>query len=150
MAELGFVYDCSVFPSTHEFGGIPNFPATPAIIKTTNGILKELPINIGDFWGRKIVYTGGGYFRVMPYSKIRKSMLNETYTMSYFHPSDFDPHQPHMPHLSMMRQIKNRVGLRGAFGKFCRYLSDFDFVNIHTADSIIDWSECKILRLDEI
>ena len=34
LAELGFKYDSSVFPSTHEFGGIPGFKAEPTILKT--------------------------------------------------------------------------------------------------------------------
>ena len=28
LAKLGFRYDCSVFPSQHEFGGIPEFPSS--------------------------------------------------------------------------------------------------------------------------
>lgn len=150
LAELGFVYDCSVFPSNHEFGGIPSFPAAPSIITTPNGSLKEFPINIGTILGREIIFTGGGYFRVFPYSKLKSLTELSPYIMAYFHPSDFDPKQPHMRHLSLMRQIKNRIGLRGSYKKFCRYLADFDFVDIHTADSKIDWTKCEYIKLEEI
>ena len=47
LAELGFKYDSSVFPSTHEFGGIPSYPAEPSILRTHNGDLKEFPICLG-------------------------------------------------------------------------------------------------------
>ena len=150
LTELGFIYDCSVFPSTHEFGGIPNFKAAPTIIETPSGELKELPINLGRVLGRDLVYTGGGYFRVFPYGIIKRLMLKSTYTMSYFHPSDFDPKQPNMPQLSIMRQIKNRIGLKGSYKKFCRYLADFDFIDIPTADNKMNWSECKHIKLEEI
>lgn len=150
LAELGFVYDCSVFPSQHEFGGIPGFPASPTIISTSKGDLKELPINLGNVLGREIVYTGGGYFRIFPYGKLKKMTQASQYIMSYFHPSDFDPGQPHMPQLSAMRQLKNRIGLKGSYKKFCRYISDFEFVDILKADTMIDWSKCKTIKLEDI
>ena len=150
LAELGFVYDCSVFPSVHEFGGMPEFEAKPSIIETPHGILKELPINLGQILGRDIIFSGGGYFRILPYPMLKRMTLESEYVMSYFHPSDFDPEQPHMPHLSMMRQFKNRVGLKGSYKKFCRYIADFEFVDIHKADTMIDWSECKTIKLEDI
>ena len=112
-------------------------------IVTTNGELKELPINLGQFLGREIVYTGGGYFRVIPYAILQRMTKRAPYVMSYFHPSDFDPEQPHMPQLSLMRQFKNRVALRGSYAKFKKYISDFDFVSIPDAASHIDWSNCQ-------
>lgn len=150
LTELGFVFDCSVFPSTHEFGGIPNFKPSPTLIETPNGVLKELPINLGRAFGRDVVFTGGGYFRIFPYGKLKKLMSKTDYTMSYFHPSDFDPGQPNMPQLSLMRQLKNRIGLKGAYEKFCHYISDYDFIDIHTADSIIDWEKVSVVKLEDL
>ena len=150
LAELGFKYDCSVFPSVHEFGGIPGFPAEPAIIETPKGDLKEFPINLGKILGREIVYTGGGYFRVIPYLMLKKMASQSPYVMSYFHPSDFDPNQPQMPQLTLMRQFKNRVALKGSYEKFKRFIADFHLVNLPTADLQIDWKTCKRLKLSEI
>ncbi len=150
LVELGFTYDCSVFPSTHEFGGIPNFPPMPSIIETSKGLLREFPINLGRVLGREIVYTGGGYFRIMPYWKLYQMASQSSYLMSYFHPSDFDPEQPHMRHLSLMRQFKNRVALKGSYAKFCRFISDFDFIDIPTADKMIDWEDVQRINIEEI
>lgn len=150
LAELGFIYDCSIFPSSHEFGGILDFPAEPSIIETNSGLLKEFPINLGGIFGRKIVYTGGGYFRIIPYYLLCKMARNATYVMSYFHPSDFDPDQPQMPQLSFMRQFKNRVALKGSYKKFKRFLTDFEFVNLPAADKIIDWNTAKRILLSDI
>ena len=150
LAELGFKYDCSVFPSVHEFGGIPGFPAEPAIIETPKGDLKEFPINLGKILGREIVYTGGGYFRVIPYFMLKEMASKSPYVMSYFHPSDFDPDQPQMPQLTLMRQFKNRVALKGSYKKFKRFIADFDLINLPTADQQFDWENCKRIKLSEI
>lgn len=134
LAELGFRYDSSVFPSHHEFGGLPDFPSTPHIIKTQHGVLKEFPISLGKILGREIVYSGGGYFRVMPWWLLKKMTSDSDYVLSYFHPSDFDPDQPKMSQLPRMRQFKNRVALKGAYMKFNRYLDTFEFEDIIAAD----------------
>lgn len=150
LAELGFEYDSSVFPSVHEFGGIPTYPAEPSILRTHNGDLKEFPICLGRFFGREFVYSGGGYFRVMPYSLLRMWTRNDPYVLSYFHPSDFDPGQPQMPQLSLIRQFKNRVGLKGAYRKFKKYIKEFEFVDMETASGLIDWSATRIVDVETI
>lgn len=150
LAELGFKYDSSIFPSHHEFGGIPSFPAEPTILNTHNGDLKEFPICLGHLFGREIVYSGGGYFRVMPYFLLRKWTKQDSYVLSYFHPSDFDPGQPQMPQLTKMRQFKNRVGLKGAYNKFKKYITEFDFLDMESASKMIDWNNATIISVDTI
>lgn len=147
LAELGFKYDASVFPSQHEFGGLPDFPAEPTIIKTQSGMIKEFPVNLGKILGREIVYSGGGYFRIMPFKVIKHLMSKEKYVMSYFHPSDFDPNQPKMPQLSLMRQFKNRVALKGAYSKFKKFIDYYDFRDIEEADKILDWNKAPKIDL---
>lgn len=150
IAELGFKYDSSVFPSTHEFGGIPGFKAEPTILKTNSGDIYEFPISLGKFLGREIVYSGGGYFRVMPYWLLKKLTAKAPYLLSYFHPSDFDPDQPNMPQLSYMRQFKNRVALKGSYEKFKHYISDFDFVSLKKAVEVIDWEKYNTIHINNI
>lgn len=150
LAELGFKYDSSIFPSTHEFGGIPGFIAEPTILRTHNGDIKEFPISLGKVFGREVVFSGGGYFRVMPYWLLRKLTSESTYLMSYFHPSDFDPKQPNMPQLSLMRQFKNRVALKGSYEKFKHYISDFSFDSIKDAHEKINWNQCRVISIDDI
>ena len=147
LAELGFKYDSSVFPSHHEFGGLPDFPSIPHIIRTQHGDLKEFPISLGKILGWEIVYSGGGYFRVMPYWLLKRMTSKADYVLSYFHPSDFDPNQPQMPQLPRMRQFKNRVALKGAYKKFQRYIDDFDFVDIVDAEKILFSDDRPIVNL---
>lgn len=150
LAELGFKYDSSVFPSTHEFGGIPGFKAEPTLLKTHCGDLYEFPISLGKVLGRELVFSGGGYFRVMPYWLLKKLTKESPYLMSYFHPSDFDPDQPNMPQLSYMRQFKNRVALKGSYEKFKKYITDFEFESMLDATYKIDWANCNKVSLEDI
>jgi polysaccharide deacetylase family protein (PEP-CTERM system associated) len=147
LVELGFKYDSSVFPAQHEFGGFPGFTINEPFRIAVNGTyIKEYPISIKKILGKEIVYSGGGYFRVIPYFLLKKWTANEKYVLTYFHPSDFDPEQPKMPQLSRMRQFKNRVCLKGAYSKFKRYLFDFNFYNMLDYNEKIDWNKQKIVN----
>lgn len=148
LAELGFKYDCSLFPAEREYGGMPSYGiGEPRLLNHNGYIFKEFPINPADICGKKIVFSGGGYFRLFPYAMIKRLTKQQSYTMTYFHPSDFDPGQPDMKHLPKLRRWKNRVGLKGAFSKYERYLSDFDFVNLEQADKMIDWASVGEVKL---
>lgn len=148
LGELGFKIDCSIFPTTRDFGGMPDYGASePRIIDYQGYQFKEFPINPAKILGKDIVFSGGGYFRLFPYSMIRYFTKKQNYTMSYFHPSDFDPDQPNMTHLSYRQRIKNRIGLNGAFNKYIKYLDEFEFINLATAIEQIDWSLIPVIKL---
>ena len=55
-----------------------------------------------------------------------------------------------MPQLPKMRQFKNRVALKGAYKKFKRYISDYNFMSIEEADKAIDWDTCSTLTLEDL
>ena len=148
LGELGFTIDCSIFPTTRDFGGMPEYGTSePRIIEYNGYRFKEFPINPAKILGREVVFSGGGYFRLFPYSIIKKLTKRQKYTMTYFHPSDFDPDQPDMPHLSIRQRIKNRIGLKTAYGKYINYITDFEFINIDQADQLIDWDSQPVTKL---
>lgn len=148
LAELGFKYDCSIFPTTRECGGFPTYgKAEPGIFKSDDYSIKEFPMNTYKFLGKDIIFSGGGYFRIFPYHLINYLTKKSHYIVSYFHPSDFDPGQPRMKHLTLMRQFKNELGLKGAFKMFKKYIRDNDFLTIGEADKLIDWNSVKIIKL---
>lgn len=148
LIELGFSYDCSIFPSTHDYGGMPNYGASePAIIATKNGTIKEFPVNIHSIMGKNIVFSGGGFFRFFPYRVIEKWAKETSYLMTYFHPRDFDTNQPVIKSLPLKRRIKSYIGINNAFGKFQQLLDDFDFINIVQADQLINWDMAKTINL---
>ena len=140
LVELGFTTDCSVFPARRDDGGMPSYKfGEPAILKHNGMMLKEFPIHPYEIMGNRIVYSGGGYFRLFPYYVIKLLTGKQDYVMAYLHPSDFDPDQPKMDYLPLWNRWKNGVGLNNAYAKFCKYLKDFDFISVEEAEKIIDW-----------
>ena len=148
LVELGFTTDCSVFPAHRDDGGMPSYEfGEPGILEHNGMRLKEFPIHPYCIGGKKIVYSGGGYFRLFPYWLIKNLTSKQEYVMSYLHPSDFDPDQPKMDYLPAWNRWKNSVGLKGAYRKFCHYLKDFDFINIEAADKLFDWERARVVKL---
>jgi polysaccharide deacetylase family protein (PEP-CTERM system associated) len=144
LVEHGIEVDCSVFPAGRAHGGFAEFGTCgPAIVETRSGQLKEFPINVWETFGLKLVFSGGGYFRLLPYSMIRALARRSPYLMTYFHPRDFDPDQPLIPGLNAIRRFKSYYGLRSAENKLERFLDEFEFIDLRTAVSRVDWSEAR-------
>jgi polysaccharide deacetylase family protein (PEP-CTERM system associated) len=146
LTELGFEYDCSIFPAAHDYGGFQSYGQSgPAILQLPNGsTIKEFPVNIHQIAGKSIVFSGGGFFRLFPYFLIKHWTKQSPYLMAYFHPRDFDPSQPVITSLPLMRRFKSYVGLKKSFKKFQCLLNDFEFINIREADIQIDWEKPRI------
>ena len=142
--ELGIEIDSSVFPTSRAHGGMPTYGfAEPSILKYNGVQLKEFPINTHKFMGKDIIYTGGGYFRLIPYSLLKKWTEKDTYVMSYLHPRDLDPDQPIIKDLSYLRRFKSYVGLKTSEKKLQNWITDFEFIDIATAIKQIDWASVK-------
>lgn len=147
LVELGIEIDSSVFPASRGHGGFAEFgTAQPAIIECKGGTLKEFPISLGSVLGKQIVFSGGGYFRLLPYWMIQKLTRDSRYLMTYFHPRDFDAGQPVLE-LPLHRRFKSYVGLNGAHAKFERWLAENHFIDMGTADSLTDWGEVKRIKI---
>lgn len=149
LTELGFEYDCSLFPANHDYGGFASYgKAEPTILYLANGKqLKEFPINIQKVYGKNIVFSGGGFFRIFPYSLIRYWASKSDYMMTYFHPRDFDPDQPMISSLPLIRKFKSYVGLSKSLAKLKKLLDDFEFVTVSEADKLIDWENTRVIKL---
>jgi polysaccharide deacetylase family protein (PEP-CTERM system associated) len=149
--ELGFEYDSSVFPAAHDYGGFPEIGISePFLLQLPNGcFLKEFPMSTKSVLGRQLVFSGGGFFRIFPYWLILYWAKHSDYLMTYFHPRDFDPGQPLMETLPLMRKFKSYVGLKQAFPKFQRFISEFQFHSLMEADKIIDWYKVRTVKIDQ-
>lgn len=152
LVDIGFEYDCSLFPAPHDYGGMSSYGlGEPKRIDVGDGIyLKEFPINIQQVLNKNIVFSGGGFFRLFPYPLIKHWTNKSEYVMTYFHPRDFDYGQPIIKELPLMRKFKSYVGIKGAFKKFQHLLDDFQFCNIEEADKMIDWDNMPTLKLDNL
>ena len=148
LCELGFKYDCSILPAPHDYGGFPDFGvAEPVLLKLKNGAqLKEFPINVRSVFGKHLVFSGGGFFRLFPYSLIKYWAKKSSYMMTYFHTRDFDPGQPVIQSLPLIRKFKSYVGLSTSFKKLQHLLQDFDFVNVKEADNLVEWENTRVIK----
>lgn len=148
LAKLGIEIDCSVFPALRKHGGFPSYKKpVPSILKYNGIELKELPINYVTLLDKPIIFSGGGYFRLFPYSFIKRWTEQSSYVMSYLHPRDFDFEQPVINDLSTIRKFKSYVGLKSSANKLDKWLSDFDFIDIQTALQTIDWKQAPIVEV---
>jgi len=143
LSELGFLYDCSILPASHDYGGFQSFQhKQPVLLKLKNGLqIKEFPIYVHNFWNKSFVFSGGGFFRFFPYFIIQHWAKETNYLMTYFHTRDFDPGQPVIQSLPLLRKFKSYVGLSTSFSKFQKLLDNFEFMSIREADKFIDWGK---------
>lgn len=112
LVDLGFQFDSSMMGEKPlSLSGIIEYP-------------------IAKFKG-KVPFSGGGFFRLMPYWVIRMAMKEMPYVMTYFHPRDFDKDMPLWPGLSTKDKFLATVGVASAFGKFRKMLNEFKFDYIY-------------------
>ena len=146
LINFGIKVDCSVFPAKRSDGGMSGYTTpSPSIIKIKSGqTIKEFPINTIKIIGKNIIFSGGGYFRLVPYSLLKLLFNRSKYIMTYFHPRDFDPDQPVLDNLSLFKYFKSYVGLKSSKKKIEKLLRDFDFMSVIEADQLIDWDRVPI------
>lgn len=149
LVDLGIELDCSVFPAHHAHGGIPMYGhAVPKTIQHGGVQIKELPIGAREIKGHHIIFSGGGYFRLLPYWMVKKfTRESKEYLLAYIHPRDLDASQPMISGLPWERRFKSYVGLKGAERKLRKWLNDFDFMDISEADRQIDWLNAPLISI---
>jgi len=148
ICKAGIEVDCSVFPSNRSHGGFCEYDhALPSKLKINGYTLKEFPINTFTMFGKEIIFSGGGYFRLFPYPLIKYLSSHSPYIMTYFHPRDFDKNVPVAEDLSAFRKWKLKVGVESAFDKFKRYIDDFEFIDIQEAEKRVDWESAKTITI---
>jgi len=163
LAECGIESDASIFPTNRDFGGYKDFPQdTPCQISYQGATLKEYPICLTSILGKRMAYSGGGYFRLLPYWMIDKTMKDRDYNICYFHLNDlinqkigfkskaeYEEYfkEPGTLKNRVMRYVKSNIGTGNALGKLQRLLKEHEFVKINMADSLIDWEKTYKIEL---
>lgn len=95
LADLGLIYDSSIFPMLLPRYGIKNFPTSNSLYKLSNNRqIVELPMTTASFLNKQLPVSGGGYMRLMPpqlINKVFKNISNNNRDcMIYMHPYEFD------------------------------------------------------------
>jgi polysaccharide deacetylase family protein (PEP-CTERM system associated) len=150
LIEHGIQFDSSIFPGERGHGGFSSLKSEhPFIIKTAHGSLKEFPISLKKIWNRSLAFSGGGYFRLIPYFLLKYFFKQSPYVMTYFHPRDFDDTQPIIRGLPASRKFKSYVGLKAAFNKFSKLINDFRVTDIRSAVKQINWDKADVVEIGE-
>jgi len=137
LAQLGILYDSSIFPVSTPLYGMPKAKREPHEVSTKYGTVWEFPMTTVRMAGVNLPFSGGFYFRTLPYVLVRglTSHLNSSGrpVIFYFHPWEFDPDHPRPESVTLRERLSHYGGLRGARKKFERLLGDFDFAPLGTA-----------------
>lgn len=128
LRKHGIRWDSSVFPfGGHPEYGIAKAPLTPYRLAED---LVELPMSCVEFGGRRLPCTGGGYFRLYPYSLsaalIRRCNRAGRPVIFYAHPWEFDPGQPRMP-LPLVKRFRHYNNLDRTLERLDRLLLEFEW-----------------------
>tara|TARA_B100001939_G_scaffold347979_1_gene371785 strand:+ start:23003 stop:23851 length:849 start_codon:yes stop_codon:yes gene_type:complete len=148
LIECGIERDCSIFPASRAHGGFADFgKEIPTLVRFKGAEIREFPINTYKILGKNIIFSGGGYFRLLPYFMVRYFTNHSRYVMTYFHPRDLDGDQPLIEDLSLIRKFKSYYGLKQCEKKLDRFLKEFDFLTLDQADRQIDWSIAPVIEM---
>jgi len=146
LVKNGILYDSSVLPVESKFGGLLGMPSNkPFIIENNGTFLREFPMNSHTVFNKQIIFSGGGFFRMLPYQVIKSFMSKSDYVMTYLHPRDFDNEQP-FNSLALSRNIKSRIGTKNSLHKLDKLVKDFRFLDIKQASEQVDWVNAEIVH----
>lgn len=163
LAENGIEYDASVFPTSRDFGGFPQFESSVPTTVCKGGItIKEFPICPASFMNRKIPFSGGGYFRLVPLQLQRCFMKDMDYVMFYFHINDLIEESSKFMSKAefedyfkekgtfknrVFRYVKTNIGKGSSRRKLDSLMVSYRFDNIENIAGVIDWNNQPIINL---
>jgi polysaccharide deacetylase family protein (PEP-CTERM system associated) len=115
LAELGMLYDSSIYPVRHDRYGVPRAPRAPFLAWGTGRAILEIPPATLRILGTNLPVGGGGYFRLLPPALLEHALKQvrasrPAVAMLYFHPWEFDPEQPRLP-LRGLNRFRTYVGI---------------------------------------
>lgn len=143
LAEEGFLYDSSVFPTRHDLYGMPEAPRYPFQWACGNGhSIFEIPLLTVRVLRWNLPVAGGGYLRILPmwYTRWALRRVREREgrpVVVYFHPWELDPDQPRL--LGRWKSVfRHYFNLRRMEGRIRELLSGGQFV------ALADFLQCQL------
>lgn len=132
LEKYQFKYDSSVFPvGFHPDYGMVDAPLSPYQITPR---LLEFPMSCLEVFGKRLPFSGGGYFRLFPYAYTKYCMKQVNSQarpiVFYLHPWEVDPGQPRIRNLSMSKRWRHYSNLDKTEARLSRLLGDFEFTTI--------------------
>ena len=127
LQRAGYRYSSSIYPVQHDHYGMPDAPRFAHQIR--DGLLEVPPTTLRMF-NRNLPSSGGGYFRLLPYSLSRWMLqqVNRRDAQSaifYFHPWEIDPGQPRVEGIDLKTHFRHYVNIGRTEQRLARLLEDF-------------------------
>jgi polysaccharide deacetylase family protein (PEP-CTERM system associated) len=130
LAERGFVYDSSVFPTRNMLYGYPDAPRRPYQVKTQTRVLIEFPLSTIQLAGLTLPVAGGFYGRTIPGTlmrwAIRRLNAKGAPAIIYVHPWELDTGQRYSQ-VTPRERVTHYHGRRGLEKKLRRLFVSFSF-----------------------
>ncbi len=131
LQEEGILFDSSLQPFKTFLSGESRFPAKPfhPIISGRELDLLEIPPVVHNLFGIKIPFSGGTYFRIIPFGLVKyffRKATDKKFSMIYVHPWEFDPEQPRLK-TSLVYRIAHYYKLNSTEKRFKNILDEFSF-----------------------
>jgi polysaccharide deacetylase family protein (PEP-CTERM system associated) len=128
LAEAGYDYSSSLYPVRHDLYGMPEGPRVP--FRPGKSALVELPLSTVRLFERNLPFSGGGYFRLLPYTVSRWGMRHinrhdRQPCIFYMHPWEIDVAQPRQAGLSAKSRLRHYLNLRRMEPRLKALLADF-------------------------
>jgi polysaccharide deacetylase family protein (PEP-CTERM system associated) len=131
MAEAGYWYDSSFFSlRAHGRYGRLSSEVDPdeAVVEVRPSLL-ELPMSRVRVGRVVLPWSGGAYFRLIPYrlfrSGVERRLSRESWFMFYFHPWELDEGEAAPPNLPYARRVRSYAGRRRMRTDLRRLLAEF-------------------------
>lgn len=119
----------------------------PAMPFAWSGGLIEFPLPVLSRNYLRLPYSGGGYFRSLPFRLTQGIARQRSYNMWYFHPRDFDENVPTTPLLPWYRNSMTRLGTGKSIEKFRKLLKRFRFISLGEAYNL--WGDFSDFRFEK-
>ena len=127
LLKAGYRYSSSIYPVKHDHYGMPD---APRFVHEVRPGLLEVPPTTLRLFDRNLPSSGGGFFRLLPYS-ISRWMLQQVNARDaesaifYFHPWEIDAEQPRVAGIDAKTRFRHYVNIDRNERKLDRLLSDF-------------------------
>jgi len=129
LLKYGFEYDSSIYPTAVH----PDYANSVALLNIhqhKSGII-EFPMSCFTIGKLRFPCSGGGYFRLFPYSytKLGFKKINKEKrpAIFYIHPWEIDPEQPKIPDANFINRFRHYFNISKTEERLHKLLSEFKF-----------------------
>jgi len=130
LVEEGYAYDSSIVPIRHDRYGIPGSPASPHVVQTTSGPIREIPPSTLQVSGIRFPVCGGGYLRQYPFMvfrwMVRQVASRGDPIILFIHPWELDPDQPRLS-ADLVSRLRHYRNLGKTSERMQQLLAEFSF-----------------------